>query len=142
MNPGKLTTEPQFSRTSGGAAFLLSTLSSVGTQHRKRASTASTTWPWPVDASKNISRVSLHGSAPLNSGGLAFLAFRAGLRSHFADFWIDSSLGLNWNWIWPIGEAGCAPPAAPGLASYKSSVAFAVADRAPPPDVVAPAAVS
>src|SRR5215472_17270696 len=118
MNPGKLTTVPQLSWTRGGTALRFFTVSSVGTQQRNSASTCPTTLPPARSvASKNISRVSLHGSGPLNSGGLAFLALRADFLSHFAAFEIDSSLGLNWNSISPRWAASCAPPAAPGLAS-------------------------
>ena len=54
---------------------------------------------WLLVASKNISKVSLQPSAPLNSGGPAFLAPLAGLRSHFAVLAIVTSLGLNWKSI-------------------------------------------
>ena len=115
--PAKLLTSPHCSTTSGGDAFFLARLSSVGTQQWKSWSTRDTTLPSMVSvASKNSSRVSLHGSAPLNSGGPAVFDPRAFLRSHFADFEIDSSLGLNWNGMRSIGAPGLLPPAA-GVAS-------------------------
>ena len=52
-------------------------------------------------ASKNISNVSLQGSEPVNSTGAADGASRVGLRFHFADFAIVTSLGLNWKSMWP-----------------------------------------
>ena len=73
-NAGKLVIAPQCSTTSGGVGFLLAGVFSVGTQQENSFSTASTTLPsWLPVASKNISRVSLHGSAPLNSGGAGLL---------------------------------------------------------------------
>ena len=99
-NAGKLVIVPQTNTTSGGDALFLPRLCSVGTQQESSFSTAATTLPsWLPVASKNISRVSLHGSAPLNSGGPAVGAPRAVFRSHFADFGIVISLGLNWNGI-------------------------------------------
>ena len=116
--PAKLLTSPHSSTTSGGDAFFLARLSSVGTQQWKSCSTRDddACRPCVSVASKNSSRVSLHGSAPVNSGGPAVLAPRAFLRSHFADFEIDSSLGLNWNGIRSIEAPGLLPPAA-GVAS-------------------------
>ena len=65
-------------------------------------STASTTLPSCLpEASKNISRVSLQGSDPLNSGGPAVFAPLAVLRSHLAAFWMVTSLGLNWKGMPP-----------------------------------------
>ena len=86
-NAGKLVIAPQCRTTSGGLGFFWPALSSVGTQQLNSCSTASTTLPSCVPvASKNISRVSLQGSAPLNSGGPAFFAPLAVLRSHLAAF--------------------------------------------------------
>ena len=65
-------------------------------------------------ASKNISRVSLQGSAPLNSGGPAFLAPLAGLRSHLAVLAIVTSFGLNWKSIAPSLLPVLLPPLARG----------------------------
>src|SRR5690242_14710339 len=99
---GKLSMPPHLNTTNGGIGFLLVTVLSVGTQQRKRFSTASTTSsPLLVVASKNISRVILHGSAPLYSGGPACFAPLTGLRSHLADLLIVTSLGLNWNLMVP-----------------------------------------
>ena len=59
----------------------------MGTQQANSCSTRATTLPSSVSvASKKISIVSLHGSAPLNSGGPADFEPRAVLRSHLADF--------------------------------------------------------
>src|SRR5690242_2227834 len=65
----KVLTLPQCSTTNGGRDFFLPRLSSVGTQQANSCSTRATTLPSRVSvASKNSSRVSLDGSAPLNSG--------------------------------------------------------------------------
>ena len=107
-NAGKLEIDPQCSTTMGGLGLSWPALSSVGIQQLKSCSTASTTEPsWLAVASKNISTVSLHGPAPVNCGGLAFLAFVAGSRFHSAVLAIVTSLGLNWKAI--------APRFAPGL---------------------------
>ena len=96
MNAGKLAVEPQCSTTSGGDGFFWAMLSSVGTRHDISSSTALTTEPsWAAVASKNISKVILAASEPVNSGGPALLAPLAGLRSHLADLLIVTSLGLN-----------------------------------------------
>ena len=66
MKPGKLVVRPQWKITSGGMAFFLPTVWSVGTQQPKSDSTAATTPPaFLVVASKNISSVSLHGIGAL-----------------------------------------------------------------------------
>ena len=76
-------------------------------------STAVTTAPsWVLVASKNISTVNLHGSAPLNSGGPAVLEPLAGLRSHLAVLAMVTSLGLNWNSSSPSGDPVLLPPGA------------------------------
>ena len=91
-------------------------LSSVGTQQANSCSTRATTLPSIVSvASKNISKVSLQGSAPLNCGGPAALRVAGGLdRSHFADFEIDSSFGLNWN-VDPVDRGARLAAARDGL---------------------------
>ena len=77
------------------------TASLQGTQQRKRSSTAFTTLTLSsIVESKNSSNVSLHGSAPLYSGGPDFLPL-TGFRSHLADLLIVTSLGLNWKLIVP-----------------------------------------
>ena len=63
-------------------------------------------------ASKNISRVSLHGSAPLNSGGPAFFDPLVVLRSHLAVLAIVTSFGLNWKAIAPRLLPALLPPLA------------------------------
>ena len=110
-NAAKLLTLPHCSTTSGGEAFFLPRLSSVGTQQANSCSTRATTLASIVSvASKKSSMVSLHGSAPVNSGGPADFEPRAFLRSHLADFEIDSSFGLNWNGIRSTGAPGLLPP--------------------------------
>src|SRR5262245_8697428 len=102
--PGKLVIVPQRKTTSGGIAFFFSSDSSGRTQQASSFSTLSTTPAlWSPLASRNISNESLHGSLPLNSGGPDVFDPRAALRSHFADFWIVTSFGLNWNASGPRG---------------------------------------
>ena len=97
ITAGKVETVPHCSTTSGGVGFFCPALCSVGTQQPNSFSTISRTEPfWAPVASKNISTVSLHGSEPVNSGGGALLDPLAGLRSHFADLAMVTSLGLNW----------------------------------------------
>jgi hypothetical protein len=123
MKAGKLAIGPQCSTTSGGLGFFLPALSSVGTVQLNNFSTAATTLPSCLpDASKNISNVSLQGSAPLNSGGPAVLAPFAVLRSHFAAFWMVTSFGLNWKGMLPPALLEKPPPA---LGSYSLSSALA-----------------
>jgi hypothetical protein len=69
-------------------------------------------------------------------------AFRDGFRSHFADFWIDSSFGLNWNSMLPRSEASFAPPAEAGLASYTFSVAGALDPPADAPPLAPVSAIA
>src|SRR5690606_23526745 len=96
----KLVTLPQCRATRGGDGFSLSALLFVGVQQANSFSTVVTTLvSWEAVASRNISSVSLHGSAPVNCGGPAFAAPVAGLRSHLAAFWMLTSLGLNWKLI-------------------------------------------
>src|SRR6478609_11703565 len=130
---GKLVIVPQLNTTNGGDALFLPTLSSVGTQQPNSFSTAMTTLPsWVSEASKNISRVSLHGSAPLNSGGPAFLAPRAVLRSHLAVLAMVTSLGLNWKSMLPREAPNRLPPV-PGVESYNCRLALSTCGRACPP---------
>ena len=96
---------PQCRTTSGDSASLPGALLGRDVQ-LNNCSTARPRCRPAVRASKNISRVSLQGSAPLNSGGLA-LAPLAVLRSHLAAFWIVTSLGLNWKGCCRA-RAGCA----------------------------------
>ena len=95
---GKLAIAPQCRTTNGGLGFFWPALCvgrhAAGEQLLDGLDHAAVLLPV---ASKNISRVSLHGSDPLNSGGPAFFAPLAVFRSHFAAFWIVTSLGLNWN---------------------------------------------
>ena len=100
-NAGKLVTPPHLNLTRNGIGFLPLTASLQGTQQRKRSSTEFTTLTLSsIVESKNSSNVSLHGSAPLYSGGPDFLPL-AGFRSHLADLLIVTSLGLNWKLIVP-----------------------------------------
>src|SRR4051794_36819467 len=99
--PRKLVTAPHSSCTRGGQE---SGSSGSRTRQPKSFSTRSTTLPSGVlvpstasrvlVASKKSSRVSLHGSEPVNCAGEALAALAAVPPSHLADFAIDISLGL------------------------------------------------
>ena len=92
-NAGKLEIWPQCSTTIGGDGFFDPRSPPSGRSSWNSCSTAWTTEPsWVLVASKNISRVSLHGSAPLNSGGPAFFDPLVVLRSHLAVLAIVTSL--------------------------------------------------
>src|SRR6478672_5213787 len=120
---GKLVIAPHLKTTSGGIGLSLACVFSVAMQQEKSFSTASTTLPSCLAvASKNISRVSLPGSGPLNSGGAADFAPVDGLLSHFTVLAMVNSLGLNWKSILPISPSSFRPPVV-GEDSYMISCA-------------------
>src|SRR5215211_1534978 len=133
---------PQRKITHGGEPFFCWRLSAVGTQHSNSFSTDFTTWsPIVSVASKNISRLSLHGSEPVNSGTPDFFAPRCASRFHFALFVRLSSFGLTWKSIRPRTPPGVAvlPPLGGSRSSRYACSSFG---GAPPAAGGAPAAVN
>src|SRR3954451_22414524 len=125
---------PHANTTNGGIGFLSPRVFSMGSQQLKSFSTDSTTLRSDFSVlSKNISSVSLHGSAPLNCTGPAFFASLDASRPHLADLLITTSFGLNWNSMVPSGSPGLLPSLV-GWGSYS----FNEAELCEPPEVTIP----
>jgi hypothetical protein len=131
--------------THGGEPFFCDRLSGVGTQHSNSFSTALTTESSILSVlSKNISRPSLAGSEPVNSGTPLFLAPRCASRRHFALLERLSSFGLNWKSMRPRTGPGLAvlPPLPGSRTSRYACSSFGGAPSMPPTEGGAPAALN